>query len=245
MGFESPKTNKMFLKVSGGVMHKKCKDANGDITPDSPNFERDCKGAILYKWENEDKKESGEYYRIEHGGFSGTITDIRHHIPEDKKYKTTLNVTISDGIDTITAQFSYESTAYGTIIKLLASMTAEQLARPLTLSVRKGKYGTDVFISQQDKNISWFWTKDSKEQLPQWKEVKKGGKTEWDKTDYYNHLYEWTENKIIPLVSGSTPAAPQELPQNPPSSEPVQAPVQEEEKPAPAPASDEDDSLPF
>jgi len=235
----------VYFNVNNGTMNRKIEEGED-------GFDK----ATFNEWESDDidpetgKKIMKHNYKEQHGSFTGFVNSMWHQVPQDNKYSETLNVKMTSGDDVIVFQMKYGSNAYVNFVKSAASVTEEEWTKPLTVVFSPAKYGTNVGITIQERNIDWFFKKDSEIQIPLWKKVKNGAKTEWDRSEANNFLHEWVDEKIIPLIA-TEPYEPRSTEQPSESKEdalPLETetkPATKEEKAESAVTEEVDDDLPF
>ena len=171
----------------------------------------------------------------------GTITnmyfkdDVFNGQPIRKLY-----VALSDAETVSIVNMSVNSSNFSSFVNFAknADLTKPLSLVPVYKMVSKGgedKPNSSILIEQNGKFIKSYFTKDSKNGLPEMKQVKISGKLVWDKTDFTEFLENIVTSEFIPVVKGNQDAP---VPARTPAKAPKKTDIPED-------AVDFDDSLPF
>lgn len=163
------------------------------------------------------KLKEGKFYKPDNldQGFTeleGTITnmyfkdDVFNGQPIRKLY-----VAVADESEVSIINMSVNSSNFSSFVNFAknADLTKPLSLVPVYKMVSKNgvdKPNSSMLIEQNGKFIKSYFTKDSKNGLPEMKQVKINGKIEWDKTDFTEFLENIVTSEFIPVVKGNQDA---------------------------------------
>jgi hypothetical protein len=94
--------------------------------------------------------------------------------------------------------------ASGYATSFLKALPNADLSQFITLSpkliVDGDKKQSVLFISQNQKGLKHFWTKDNPRDLPPMVKIKRKGIEEWDDTDRMEYLENYVKDNILPKI---------------------------------------------
>lgn len=178
-------SNKIFLKVADGIIVQTLK-------------------VPTEKTDTRTTKEGKVVHELKFGYVEGIITDIR--IKQNEFNGETIKswaLTIYDVGDTYQLEVGVKGGYGNSLIKSLAN-PAVDFTQPIKLTpwmkVVNEKKKTAIYVSQGDKQIDWYFTKETPNGLPDATTVKFHGKDVWDFYEQMQFLEKYVETKIKPQL---------------------------------------------
>jgi hypothetical protein len=131
----------------------------------------------------------------------GTIMDISVKV-HDEYGKFWVVVLKDDNNGTIQhLQFNYSSGYANGFLKALPNVDLSQKVKIIPNAKKEGdKTKTTIFISQFDKAVKWYFTKNNPNGLPELKKIKIKGKSTWDDSEAMEFLESIVVNQILPKI---------------------------------------------
>ena len=176
-------SNAIYLTIADGKISRKVKEPTGK------SVQRTNKNGRVV---NE------EFYK----GWKGFITDIQ--VRDTKEYGKFWNITLSDDEGDAILQMNYSSGYSAAFLKTLPNvdLSTEVMITP-KLTIEGEKKKTSLFISQVDetgkwKALSWAYTKDQPNGLPELRQIKVKGKITWDDSDIMEFLEKMVNTQVLP-----------------------------------------------
>jgi len=128
----------------------------------------------------------------------GWLTDIKTKQSEYGKFWV---ITLKDNETYYNLEMKYAS---GYATSFLKALPNADLSQFITLSpkliVDGDKKQSVLFISQNQKGLKHFWTKDNPRDLPPMVKIKRKGIEEWDDTDRMEYLENYVKDNILPKI---------------------------------------------
>lgn len=130
----------------------------------------------------------------------GIITDIS---VKDGDYGKQWIVKLEDDGDEYQLQMPYSSGYSASFLKALPNVDLSKKVR-LTpkLTIEGDKKRTTLFIKQEGKAVKWAFTKENPQGIPQLRQIKVKGVTQWDDTDVMEFLENVVQEQIKTKLKG-------------------------------------------
>jgi hypothetical protein len=128
----------------------------------------------------------------------GVIANIE---TKENEYGKFWYVTLDDAGVNQVLQFNYSSGYANGFLKALPNVDLSQKVKLIPSSKKEGdKTKTTLFINQHGNAIKWAYTKESPNGIPELKQIKRKGKTEWDDSEIMEFLEKMVNTEILPKL---------------------------------------------
>lgn len=161
------------------------------------------------------KKDGEEIHVLNYGGIDGKIVDIQKDVTEwqGKKFSS-LKIFLQDVDEKYCLNWPYNSSLTTAFYHMIENIDLDKSVK-FTASKKKDKKGVErvsLFVSQDNQNVKWKYTKDyvyapGEVSKPQWEKKTIKGEEVWDNTAEILFFEKILKDKILPKLRKPTPVS--------------------------------------
>jgi hypothetical protein len=139
-----------------------------------------------------------EVHELFYDSITGVITDVE---TRESEYGKSWVVSIKSEGKLYKLEFNYSSGYATTFLKALPNVSfGNNVTLSPKLIIDGDKKKSVLFISQDNKGLKHFFTKDNPNGLPDLKKIKIKGKDSWDDSDRMEFLEQYVKDNILPMM---------------------------------------------
>jgi hypothetical protein len=141
--------------------------------------------------------------------FTSITAMIANIQSKDTTFGKVWEVELKDNGETYLLSFNYSSRYTNNFFRTLPNIDLSQPVKiaPWSMADKKDSSKTVIgmSISQGGVRIPYKWDKETPGDLPEMKQIKRKGKTEWDDTDQLEFFEQMLKDEILPQLKGDLP----------------------------------------